>query len=95
MPGVDSEAIDASLAGLDASEAAYAAARPKAERLASRWRRKTRAAFKQKLGNFLLRRGFQLRCGTRSYKSTSARNARANCHRPQRRGMASDQKLSD
>lgn len=55
--GVDRDAIDESLAGLDASEAAYSAARPKAER----WRplaEQDPSAFKQKLGNFLLRRGF-------------------------------------
>ncbi|MGE5603939.1 MAG: regulatory protein RecX [Nitrososphaerales archaeon] len=55
--GVDSEAIDESLAGLDASEAAYAAARPRAERLQA-LAEEDQAAFRQKLGNFLLRRGF-------------------------------------
>lgn len=55
--GVDSEAIDASLEGLDPTEAAYAAARPKAERLQALVQQDP-SAFKQKLGNFLLRRGF-------------------------------------
>ncbi len=55
--GVDNEAIDASLASLDAGEAAYAAARPKAERLRM-LAEQDPSAFKQKLGNFLLRRGF-------------------------------------
>jgi regulatory protein len=55
--GVDSEAIDATLADLDASEAAYAAAKPRAERLRL-LAEQDPAAFKQKLGNFLLRRGF-------------------------------------
>ncbi len=55
--GVDSEAIDESLADLNASEAAYAAGQPKAER----WRalaQEDASGFKQKLGNFLMRRGF-------------------------------------
>lgn len=55
--GVDSEAIDESLEGLDASEAAYAAGRPRAERLQVLMQEDP-SAFKQKLGNFLLRRGF-------------------------------------
>jgi SOS response regulatory protein OraA/RecX len=42
---------------LDPSEAAYAAARPKADRLAA-LAEQDPSAFKQKLGNFLLRRGF-------------------------------------
>lgn len=55
--GVDNEAIDESLEGLDAPEAAYAAARPRAERLAA-LAAEDPAEFKHKLGNFLLRRGF-------------------------------------
>lgn len=55
--GVDSEAIEASLVDLDVSEAAYAAARPKAERLRA-LAQEDPAGFKQKLGNFLMRRGF-------------------------------------
>lgn len=55
--GLDSETIDESLAGLDTSEAAYAAGRPRAERLRALLEEDP-AAFKQKLGNFLLRRGF-------------------------------------
>lgn len=55
--GVDSETIQQSLEGLDTSEAAYAAARPKAERLRL-LAQEDPQAFKQKLGNFLLRRGF-------------------------------------
>jgi regulatory protein len=55
--GVDNEIIQQSLEGLDTSEAAYAAARPKAERL-KMLAQEDPQAFKQKLGNFLLRRGF-------------------------------------
>lgn len=55
--GVDNEAIDESLAGLDTTEAAYAAAVSRAERLRSLAQEDT-TAFRQKLGNFLLRRGF-------------------------------------
>jgi regulatory protein len=55
--GVDSETIQESLEGLDATEAAYAAARPRAERLKI-LAQEDPSAFKQKLGNFLLRRGF-------------------------------------
>lgn len=55
--GVDNEIIQQSLEGLDTSEAAYAAARPKAERLKT-LAKEDPQAFKQKLGNFLLRRGF-------------------------------------
>jgi regulatory protein len=55
--GVDSETIQQSLEGLDTTEAAYAAARPKAERL-KLLAQEDPQAFKQKLGNFLLRRGF-------------------------------------
>ena len=55
--GVDSEAIDETLSDLDTSEAAYAAAMPKAERLRA-LAEQDPSAFKQKLGNFLLRRGF-------------------------------------
>jgi regulatory protein len=55
--GVDSETIQQSLEGLDTSEAAYAAARPRAERLRL-LAQEDAQAFKQKLGNFLLRRGF-------------------------------------
>ncbi len=55
--GVDNEAIDETLAGLDTSEAAYNAARTKAERLRL-LAEQDPSAFKQKLGNFLLRRGF-------------------------------------
>ena len=55
--GIDGETIQASLEGLDTSEAAYAAARPKAERL-KLLAKEDPTAFKQKLGNFLLRRGF-------------------------------------
>ncbi len=54
---MDSETIDESLAGLDTSEAAYAAAQPKAERLQA-LAQEDPVPFKQKLGNFLLRRGF-------------------------------------
>lgn len=56
--GVDSETIQESLEGLDTSEAAYAAARPRAERL-KLLAQEDPQAFKQKLGNFLLRRGFK------------------------------------
>jgi regulatory protein len=55
--GVDSEAIDETLSDLDTGEAAYAAARPRAERLRA-LAEQDPSAFKQKLGNFLLRRGF-------------------------------------
>ena len=55
--GVDSETIQESLEGLDTSEAALAAARPKADRLRL-LAAEDPAAFKQKLGAFLLRRGF-------------------------------------
>lgn len=55
--GVDNETIQESLEGLDSSEAAYAAARPRAERL-KLLAQEDPQAFKQKLGNFLLRRGF-------------------------------------
>ena len=55
--GVDSETIQHSLEGLDTREAAYAAARPKAERL-KLLAQEDPQAFKHKLGNFLLRRGF-------------------------------------
>ena len=55
--GVDGEAIDETLSGLDTSEAAYNAARPRAERLRL-LAQEDPGAFKQKLGNFLLRRGF-------------------------------------
>lgn len=55
--GVDNEIIQQSLEGLDTSEAAYAAARSKAERLKT-LAKEDPQAFKQKLGNFLLRRGF-------------------------------------
>ncbi len=55
--GVDGETIDESLAGLDTTEAAYAAALPKAER-GRTLAEEDPAGFKQKLGNFLLRRGF-------------------------------------
>jgi len=55
--GVDKEIIDESLDGLDSSEAAYAAAQPKATRLAG-LAAEDPAAFKRKLGEFLLRRGF-------------------------------------
>lgn len=55
--GVDKEIIDASLDGLDTSEAAYAAAQPKAVRLAA-LAAEDPAAFRRKLGEFLMRRGF-------------------------------------
>lgn len=55
--GVDSETIQQSLEGLDTTEAAYAAARPKAERL-KLLAQEDPQTFKHKLGNFLLRRGF-------------------------------------
>lgn len=55
--GVDNETIQESLAGLDTSQAAYDAARPKAERL-KLLAREDPKAFQLKLGNFLLRRGF-------------------------------------
>lgn len=55
--GVDKETIDESLDGLDSSEAAYAAAQPRANRL-SALAAGDPAAFKRKLGEFLLRRGF-------------------------------------
>ena len=54
---MDSETIQESLEGLDTSEAALAAARPKADRLRL-LAAEDPAAFKQKLGAFLLRRGF-------------------------------------
>lgn len=55
--GVDKETIDESLDGLDSSEAAYAAAQPRANRL-SALAAGDPTAFKRKLGEFLLRRGF-------------------------------------
>ena len=55
--GVDGEAINESLADLDAGAAAYVAGRPRAERLQALAREEP-SEFKQKLGNFLLRRGF-------------------------------------
>ena len=55
--GVDKETIDESLDGLDSSEAAYAAALPRANRLAA-LAAEDSAAFRRKLGDFLLRRGF-------------------------------------
>lgn len=55
--GIDNEVIDESLEGLDVSEAAYAAARPRAERLAALIQEDP-AEFRRKLGSFLLRRGF-------------------------------------
>jgi regulatory protein len=55
--GVDNESIEESLAGLDTGEAAYTAARPKANRMQA-LAQEDPAAFKQKIGSFLLRRGF-------------------------------------
>jgi len=55
--GVDKEIIDESLDGLDSSEAAYAAAQPRANRLTV-LAAEDPAAFKRKLSEFLLRRGF-------------------------------------
>jgi regulatory protein len=55
--GVEKETIDESLAGLDSSEAAYAAGKPRAERL-SLLAETDPAAFRRKLSDFLLRRGF-------------------------------------
>lgn len=55
--GVDNELIDESLFGLDASEAAYTAARQKASRMQA-LAQEDPAVFKQKIGSFLLRRGF-------------------------------------
>jgi len=55
--GVDKETIDESLAGLDSSEAAYAAGKPRAERL-SLLAETDPTAFRRKLSDFLLRRGF-------------------------------------
>lgn len=55
--GVDKETIDQSLDGLDTSAAAYAAAQPRASRLAA-LAAEDPAAFKRKLSEFLLRRGF-------------------------------------
>jgi len=55
--GVDKETIDESLAGLDSSAAAYAAGKPRAERL-SLLAASDQTAFRRKLSDFLLRRGF-------------------------------------
>ena len=55
--GVDGEAIDESLSELDSDEAAYRAAQPRALRLAA-LAKEDPSAFRQKLGAFLLRRGF-------------------------------------
>ena len=55
--GVDKGTIDETLAGLDPSEAAYAAGKPRAERLAL-LAKSDQASFRRKLSEFLLRRGF-------------------------------------
>ena len=55
--GVEKEIIDESLSGLDSNEAAYAAAQSRASRLAV-LAAEDPAAFKRKLSEFLLRRGF-------------------------------------
>lgn len=55
--GVDRETIDESLDGLDASDAAYAAAQSRAVRLAT-LAAEDPAAFRRKLSEFLMRRGF-------------------------------------
>jgi regulatory protein len=55
--GVDSETVEAALADLDPAASAYEAAHPRAVRLAA-LAQTDPAAFRRKLGDFLLRRGF-------------------------------------
>jgi len=55
--GLDRVTIDEAVAGLDPAGGAYEAAQPRAVRLAE-LARSDPAAFRQKLGSFLLRRGF-------------------------------------
>lgn len=55
--GVDAAAVEAALVGLDPAASAYEAAQPRAARLAA-LAQADPAAFRRKLGNFLLRRGF-------------------------------------
>ncbi len=55
--GVENEAIETTLANVDALEAAQQAARPRAERLAA-LAQADPVAFRRKLTDFLLRRGF-------------------------------------
>lgn len=56
--GLDREAIAAALTELDAAEAAYRAARPRAERLVGQMQADP-ALCQRKLSEFLLRRGFE------------------------------------
>jgi regulatory protein len=56
--GVDSETVEAALAGLDPAVSAYEAARPRAIRLAA-LAQADATVFRRKLGDFLLRRGFE------------------------------------
>jgi len=55
--GVDSETVEAALTDLDAAASAYEAARPRAIRLAA-LAQADPTVFRRKLGDFLLRRGF-------------------------------------
>lgn len=55
--GLESETIEAALANIDAEESAMQAARPRAERLAA-LAHADPVAFRRKLTDFLLRRGF-------------------------------------
>jgi regulatory protein len=56
--GVDSETVEAALTDLDPAVSAYEAARPRAVRLAA-LAQVDPVAFRRKLGDFLLRRGFE------------------------------------
>ncbi len=55
--GLDADIIAGALAGIDAAEAAYQAARPRAERLAQ-VAQADPTGFRRRLSDFLLRRGF-------------------------------------
>jgi regulatory protein len=55
--GLDNTEIDAALTGLNSAEGAYAAARQRAARLAG-LAKSDPSAFRRKLGDFLVRRGF-------------------------------------